>query len=95
MYLSSGDGTAGPLDPPGTEPDPHVPGLEDPSEPFPDNAISPTETLMPRESSALATRLASLGTPVTTHFYAGTHSPPYWAREFRRSLPMLLRTPGL
>jgi S-formylglutathione hydrolase FrmB len=90
VYLSSGDGTAGVLDPPGTQPDPEIPGLEDPSDPFPEDAISPTETIMERESRALATRLASVETPVTTHFYAGTHSPPYWAREFRRSLPMLL-----
>lgn len=90
VYLSSGDGTAGVLDPPGTEPDPEIPGLEDPSGPFPEDAISPTETLMERESRTLAARLASAGTPVTTHFYAGTHSPPYWAREFHRSLPLLL-----
>ncbi|WP_328500515.1 hypothetical protein OG828_07180 [Streptomyces sp. NBC_00457] len=45
---------------------------------------------MQRESQALAVRLSALGAPVTTHFYAGTHSPPYWAREFHRSLPMLL-----
>ncbi|MFD8046366.1 alpha/beta hydrolase family protein [Streptomyces sp. Tu102] len=91
VYLAGGDGTLGALDPPGTEPDPEIPGLEDPADPFPEDVISPTETIMARESHALATRLASLGTPVTTHFYAGTHSPPYWAREFRRSLPMLLR----
>jgi S-formylglutathione hydrolase FrmB len=90
VHLSSGDGTAGVLDPPGTEPDPEIPGLEDPSDPFPKDVISPTETLMERESRALATRLNSVGTPVTTHFYAGTHSPSYWAREFHRSLPMLL-----
>lgn len=57
VYLSSGDGTAGSLDPPGTEPDPDIPGLEDPADPFPENAISPTETLMERESRALAARL--------------------------------------
>jgi S-formylglutathione hydrolase FrmB len=79
------------LDPPGTQPDPEVPGLEDPSDPFPDDVISPTETIMERESRALAARLESVGTPVTTHFYPGTHDPPYWVREFRRSLPMLLR----
>ncbi|WP_328501004.1 esterase family protein [Streptomyces sp. NBC_00457] len=90
VHLSSGDGTAGALDPPGTEPDPEIPGLEDPADPFPEEAISPTETLMQRESRALADRLSALGAPVTTHFYAGTHSPPYWAREFHRSLPMLL-----
>ncbi|QIB48072.1 alpha/beta hydrolase [Streptomyces aureoverticillatus] len=91
VHLSAGDGTAGPLDPPGVEPDPVIPGLEDPADPFPEDAVSPTETLMARQSRALADRLRSTGVPVTTHFYAGTHSPPYWAREFHRSLPMLLR----
>ncbi|WP_328360260.1 hypothetical protein OG800_24285 [Streptomyces sp. NBC_00445] len=62
----------------------------EPPAPFPEDAISPTETLMERENRALADRLSALGAPVTTHFYAGTHSPPYWAREFHRSLPMLL-----
>ncbi|GAA2070230.1 alpha/beta hydrolase family protein [Streptomyces albiaxialis] len=90
VHLSSGDGTKGPLDPPGTEPDPEIPGLEDPEEPFPEDAISPTETLMLRESRAVAARLRSLGAPVTTHFTTGTHSPPYWRREFRRSLPLLV-----
>ncbi|CAM5369394.1 putative protein [Streptomyces alboniger] len=92
VYLSSGDGTAGPLDEPGAEPDPQIPGLEDPTDPFPPDAISPTETLMLRETRSLAGRLRALGAPVTTHFYAGTHDPPYWAREFYRSLPMLLRS---
>ncbi|NGO08701.1 hypothetical protein G5C60_14040 [Streptomyces sp. HC44] len=91
VHLSSGDGRAGVLDPPGVEPDPDVPGLEDPADPFPTDAISPTETLMERESRALSRRLQSVGAHVTTHFYAGTHSPPYWAREWNRSLPMLLR----
>ncbi|MFJ5266593.1 alpha/beta hydrolase [Streptomyces sp. NPDC088387] len=92
VHLSSGDGTAGVLDPPGTPADPDIPGLEDPAEPFPEDAISPTETLMERESRAVAARLSALGAPVTTHFYAGTHSPAYWAREFHRSLPMLLKS---
>lgn len=92
VYLSSGDGTAGPLDLPGTEPDPDIPGLEDPSDPFPPDVISPTETLMLRESRSLAGRLRAVGAPLTVHFYPGTHDPPYWAREFHRSLPMLLRS---
>ncbi|NGO73342.1 alpha/beta hydrolase, partial [Streptomyces boncukensis] len=90
VHLSSGDGRAGPLDPPDVEPDPHIPGLEDPDDPFPEDAISPTETLMHHESRAVAARLRALGAPVTTHFSSGTHSPPYWRREFHRSLPLLL-----
>ena len=95
VHLSGGDGTAGVLDPPGTPPDVEIPGLEDPADPFPEDAISPTETLMQRQSRSLATRVASVGAPVTTHFYAGTHSPPYWKRELYSSLPMLLRGLGI
>jgi S-formylglutathione hydrolase FrmB len=90
VHLASGDGTRGALDPPDAEPDPDIPGLEDPRDPFPEDAISPTETLMARESRELARNLEATGVRVTTHFYAGTHSPPYWTRELRRCLPMLL-----
>ncbi|MEV0122842.1 alpha/beta hydrolase family protein [Streptomyces sp. NPDC050703] len=95
VHLAGGDGRAGPLDPPGTGPDPEIPGLEDPSDPFPPDAISPTETLMQRESRTLADRLRAAGATVTTHFYTGTHAPPYWAREFHRSLPVLLPALGV
>ena len=44
-----------------------------------------------RESHAFVTRLHDLGIPVRTDFYgAGTHDWPYWERELRRSLPLLL-----
>ncbi|RKN11090.1 alpha/beta hydrolase [Streptomyces radicis] len=90
VYLASGDGRLGALDPPGTPPDEEVPGLEDPENPFPDDVLSPTETLMGEESRLLAERLRAVGADVTTHFYAGTHAPAYWEAELRRSLPMLL-----
>ncbi|WP_258534338.1 alpha/beta hydrolase family protein [Streptomyces sp. PT12] len=90
VYLASGDGRLGALDPPGTSPDEEVPGLEDPENPFPDDVLSPTETLMGEESRLLAERLRAAGADVTTHFYAGTHAPAYWEAELRRSLPMLL-----
>ncbi|MCX2926301.1 alpha/beta hydrolase [Streptomyces sp. NEAU-W12] len=93
VYLSSGDGTAGVLDPPGFE-DEYVPGLEDPDEPFAEDVVSPTETLMDRESKAVAQQLQRTGADVTTHFYKGTHSPQYWKREFQRSLPILLYALG-
>ncbi|GAA1421792.1 alpha/beta hydrolase family protein [Streptomyces thermospinosisporus] len=92
VHLSSGDGRAGALDPPGTEPDPDIPGLEDPGAPFPHDVISPTEFLMGEESRTVATRLARVGVQLSTHFYTGTHSPPYWRRELDRTLPMLLET---
>ncbi|MFF0724367.1 alpha/beta hydrolase [Streptomyces sp. NPDC004134] len=88
-YLSSGDGTAGILDPPGFE-DEHIPGLEDPDDPFAEDVVSPTETLMYRESKAVTRQLQKRGADVTTHFYKGTHSPQYWKRELHRSLPVLL-----
>ncbi|MGP3969939.1 alpha/beta hydrolase [Streptomyces sp. 6N223] len=91
VYLASGDGRLGPLDPPDTEPDEHIPGLEDPDAPFPDDVLSPTEAIMREENETLAARLRAAGAHVTTHFYAGTHDPSYWAREFHASLPMLLR----
>nr|WP_107449649.1 alpha/beta hydrolase-fold protein [Streptomyces sp. AVP053U2] len=93
VHLSSGDGTAGVLDPPGFE-DEYIPGLEDPDEPFAEDVVSPTETLMDRESKAVAQQLQKAGADVTTHFYKGTHSPQYWKREFQRSLPMLLYALG-
>ncbi|MEU0698161.1 alpha/beta hydrolase family protein [Streptomyces niveus] len=92
VYLSSGDGRGGALDPEDVEPDPDIPGLEDPAHPFPEDVISPTEALMGEESRAVANRLRHQGTPLTTHFYRGTHDPAYWERDLRRSLPMLLRS---
>ncbi len=43
---------------------------------------------------AMAARLRAHGVPVTTSFYPGTHSPPYWERELRSALPALLRNLG-
>lgn len=90
VHLASGDGRKGLLDAPDVPPDPHVPGLEDPSDPFPVDVISPTEAIMGEEARTLAPRLAAVGVEVSTHFYTGTHSPPYWRRELNRTLPMLL-----
>ncbi|MEU5037478.1 hypothetical protein AB0G48_25450 [Streptomyces rubiginosohelvolus] len=89
------------MDPPGTEPDPHapgledpVPGLEDPENPFPKDILLPTEALMGAETRATAARLRAHGAPVTTHFYRGTHSPPQWERELRSALSALPRNLG-
>jgi S-formylglutathione hydrolase FrmB len=90
VRLSCGDGRAGPLDPPGTGPDEHIPGLEDPADPFPPGVLSPTEALMRRENEILAPALRAAGARVTTHFHSGTHDPAYWCRELYASLPMLL-----
>ena len=46
---------------------------------------------MQGQSIALLARLKQLRIPVTTDFYGpGTHTWPYWERELRRSLPILL-----
>jgi hypothetical protein len=94
-HLSSGDGRAGAFDPPGTEPDPYVPGLEDPEDPFPADVISPTEALTGEGARTVAIRLKRAGVRVSTHFHAGTHSPPYWWRKPDRTLPMMLGALGL
>lgn len=61
---------------------------------YPDEVISLTEAIMGDESRTLARRLQEVGVDVTTHFYRGTHSPPYWERELRQTLPMLLGSLG-
>lgn len=89
VHIASGDGTPGALDPPGTEPDPEIPGLKGLAPLYPDEVISLTEAVLGDESRAVARRLQESGVSVTTHFYRGTHSPPYWERELRRTLPLL------
>lgn len=72
VFLSSGNGRPGPLDPIGTPPD-------------------PLEGALFAQNAAFAQRLVTSGIQVTADFYGnGTHSWPYWERELRRSLPMLL-----
>lgn len=74
LYVSSGDGTPGPLDGTGPSPDAQV-----------------IERDLAGESAAFADRLNELGIPVTYNAYSpGTHSWPYWEREFIASLPLLL-----
>lgn len=48
------------------------------------------ESLACTVSRAFAGKLGKLGIPVTTHFYPGTHTWPYWRRELRAALPALL-----
>jgi diacylglycerol O-acyltransferase/trehalose O-mycolyltransferase len=49
------------------------------------------EATVYRESRAFAVRLRRLGVPATLDFYGrGTHDWPYWERELRRTLPLLL-----
>ncbi|MER7546643.1 alpha/beta hydrolase [Actinomadura sp.] len=48
------------------------------------------EALACTVSREFADKLGRLGIPVTTHFYRGTHTWPYWRRELRAALPDLL-----
>ncbi|MEO3750884.1 alpha/beta hydrolase-fold protein [Streptomyces sp. B6B3] len=90
VYISAGDGTMGMLDDPDREDDPVIPGTEEVAESFPDNVVSLTEGVIGRESRATAERLIAAGTPVTAHFYPGTHTGTYGWRELRLSMPLLL-----
>ncbi|MFI8813110.1 MULTISPECIES: alpha/beta hydrolase [unclassified Streptomyces] len=88
VYLASGDGTPGPLD--GEDPDPHIPGTEKWAALASADVVSLTEAVCGEETRMLSARLRSLGAPVTTHIYPGTHSGTYGYRELRHALPMLL-----
>ncbi|MFD8936391.1 alpha/beta hydrolase [Streptomyces sp. NPDC059578] len=92
VHLACGDGTPGPLD--GREPDPHIPGTEKWAALADPGVVSLTEAVCAEEARLLAGRLASLGAPVTTHLYPGTHGGTYGHRELRRALPMLLDALG-
>jgi S-formylglutathione hydrolase FrmB len=51
----------------------------------------PVETAVYLLARSFTNRLADRGIPATVHFYAGTHRWPYWERELRAALPLLLR----
>jgi S-formylglutathione hydrolase FrmB len=48
------------------------------------------EALAHRVGVEFAAKLRSLGVPAATHFYQGGHRWPYWGRELRSALPVLL-----
>ncbi|WUI02318.1 esterase family protein [Spirillospora sp. NBC_00431] len=48
------------------------------------------ESLVHTVSREFAGKLRKIGVPVSTHFYRGTHTWPYWRRELRATLPALL-----
>lgn len=81
IYMSSGTTSfAGPLDPPGSPWHPAHLG----------------EPISAYTAKALSQRLASLGIPHTMNLYTnGTHTWPYWIREFKNSYPMILAALGL
>ncbi|MFF3940932.1 alpha/beta hydrolase [Streptomyces phaeofaciens] len=88
VYLSSGDGTPGPLD--ADEPEPHIPGTEKWIALFDDDVVSVTEAACASEARILSRRLETLRAPVTTHIFPGTHTGTYGHRELRNALPILL-----
>ncbi|GAA2102525.1 alpha/beta hydrolase family protein [Actinomadura alba] len=76
LYISAGNGTPGPLDPPGQEADPLESWIDPMNRRFVDQA-------------------RAHGVRVTANLYGpGTHTWPYWERELRRSLPMLMGAVG-
>ncbi len=46
------------------------------------------------QSQAVVNKLQTLGIPVTSHFYPGSHTWPYWQQEMHASLPGLLQSLG-
>lgn len=63
-YVSSGNGTPGPLDPAGTQ-------------------FAPYEASTYASSQGFVAAASRAGVPLTTDFYgAGTHTWPYWDRQF-------------
>ncbi|GAA1866477.1 alpha/beta hydrolase family protein [Actinomadura bangladeshensis] len=76
VHVSSGDGMPGPYDA-GSHGDEGA-------------AADVLEALACTVSREFAGKLGKLGIPVTTHFYRGTHTWPYWRRELRAALPALL-----
>ncbi|WP_280267186.1 alpha/beta hydrolase [Nocardia wallacei] len=89
VFLSSGDGTPGELDPPGLRRESLFDEIDRRAPEFP-GAVDLTEAVMHESTRAVADRLQRLGAQPVTHLTSGTHSPPYWQRELHRSLPLLL-----
>ncbi|WP_084964465.1 alpha/beta hydrolase [Thermoactinospora rubra] len=81
IYISSGTTSFhGPLDPPGSPWHPAHLG----------------EPVSAYTAKALSRRLRSLGIAHTLNLYGnGTHTWPYWRREFQNSFPMILAALGL
>ncbi|TDD84272.1 esterase family protein [Actinomadura darangshiensis] len=63
-------------------------GTAGPFDPVPGADV--LEALAHTVSREFAGKLQKLGIPVSTHFYRGTHTWPYWRRELRAALPALL-----
>ncbi|WP_433226357.1 alpha/beta hydrolase [Actinomadura formosensis] len=79
LHVSAGDGAPGPCDP--------ARGAERRRS---EGSRDVLEVLARTVNREFAGKLGKLGIPVTTHFYRGTHTWPYWRRELRATLPALL-----
>ncbi|QKG22009.1 alpha/beta hydrolase [Actinomadura verrucosospora] len=55
----------------------------------------PVEAAADKVSHAFVDRLDALGIPVTTSFFDGQHSWPYWQRDLHDAYPMLMRALGI
>ncbi|MFD0688216.1 alpha/beta hydrolase [Actinomadura fibrosa] len=54
----------------------------------------PVESAADGNARSFAGRLDELGIPVTTRYFDGQHSWPYWQRDLHESFPMLMRAIG-
>ena len=80
LFVSSGNGHVGPLDPPGTDPS----GL-----------LVQLEAALLLQNQEFIARATALGLDLTTDLYGpGTHTYPYWARELDRAFPLLMGAIG-
>ncbi len=80
LFVSSGNGHVGPLDPPGTDPS----GL-----------LVQLEAALLLQNQEFIRRATALGLDLTTDLYGpGTHTWPYWARELDKAFPLLMGTIG-
>lgn len=65
-------------------------GAPGPLDPLPHPPRDPVEAHVHTVNTLYAAKLHKLGVPATTRFHPGTHTWPYWSREFARALPSLL-----
>ena len=69
-------------------------GRPGPYDPRPGTGHDVVEALTGTVTREFAGKLKKLGIPISTHFYRGTHTWPYWRRELRTALPALLAAIG-
>lgn len=65
-------------------------GEPGPYDPAPGTDPDVLESLAHTVTARFTAKLDQLGIPASTHLYRGTHTWPYWRRELRAALPLLL-----